>query len=149
MRYINYAIMLAKMARNTLRLKLFAAESAAKLKLERKQMDAIERLVRLEQKSIEILPVPTNDPFPHGNSYVYVIQNTETGRIKIGKGNPACRLNLFQTGNDCELQIVAYWHHTYALAVEKSLHTTLGRYRVRGEWFSADALPLVREMMGK
>ena len=81
--------------------------------------------------------------------YIYVIQNTQTRRVKVGKGEPEERLKAMQIGNDCELKVLAYWHSPDPYRVEKLLHTILDKYRVRGEWFMPAAFPIVVNFMDR
>lgn len=73
---------------------------------------------------------------------VYFISDGEF--VKIGKttGSPECRLASLQTGNPRELTIVgiAFLGTEKGTVLEYWLHGLLKKYRVRGEWFSLDAL---------
>lgn len=78
-------------------------------------------------------------------SYVYAIgaiRNDRIESVKIGvAGEPLKRLATLQTGNHYKLRILfafdterADWVYEF----EKSLHTTLARYKMTGEWFSCE-----------
>ena len=68
--------------------------------------------------------------------YVYAIRNKTTRRIKLGiSQNPERRLKELQTGNDCELELVAFRKAENRFKDEKALHRENALLRVRGEWF--------------
>lgn len=81
---------------------------------------------------------------------VYFIENVETGRIKIGftTGAVAARLNTLQTGSDCELRLIGVLVANESLGTtELQLHRRLSQWRHRGEWFTRDVLPVVRQLL--
>lgn len=69
---------------------------------------------------------------------IYFIQNKITRNIKIGRSNnPWARLCEMQTGNDCELVLLATagedeWE-------ERDLHSKFSEYHLRGEWYRQSA----------
>ena len=71
--------------------------------------------------------------------YLYFIQSSKTGEIKIGRSkHPQRRLKNLQTGNPHTLRIIASleglgWR-------EKELHEELKRWRKSGEWFSYECV---------
>lgn len=81
---------------------------------------------------------------------VYFIENTETGRIKVGftTGAVVTRLRALQTGSDCELRLLGV---LYALqengTTERQLHARFIKHRHRGEWFTPEILPMVRDLL--
>ena len=73
--------------------------------------------------------------------YIYAIKEVETGAVKIGIScDPLKRIKTLQTGNSSRLEIVAIRHAPNGLADERAAHERLKDFRVRGEWFSPDAL---------
>ena len=76
--------------------------------------------------------------------FVYAIREKETGNIKLGiSRDPQQRVKQLQTGNSSELELVAVRPAVNGYASEKELHSDAGAYRIRGEWFSEEALALV------
>jgi hypothetical protein len=81
---------------------------------------------------------------------VYFIENVETGRIKIGfTTRPVVsRVAALQTGSDCELRLLGAILASEALGTtELQLHRKLSQWRHRGEWFTRDVLPVVRQLL--
>jgi len=81
---------------------------------------------------------------------VYFIENTETGRIKVGftTSSVSLRLSQLQTGSDCELRLLGYVLADEDLGTtEWQLHLRFAKWRHRGEWFTAEILPLVRQVL--
>lgn len=79
--------------------------------------------------------------------YLYAIQCGD--RLKVGYSvSPKKRLNRMQTGNAEEMKIV--WRiyvaedPKEARRQEKKLHRFLKRYKIRGEWFDAECVDLVK-----
>lgn len=74
----------------------------------------------------------------HGNkSHVktYLIKDTETGLIKIGKAiDVNNRLQSLQCGSASKLKII----HVIDANIEQKLHYKFAHKRVRGEWFSVE-----------
>ena len=82
--------------------------------------------------ALEDFEIPDNLP----TMYVYAIRNNHTGRIKLGiSENPERRLKELQTGNDCELELLAYREAVNRFKDEKAIHDKHQHLRVRGEWF--------------
>jgi len=81
---------------------------------------------------------------------VYFIENVDTGRIKVGLTTSTVysRLVALQTGSDCELRIlgVLYSDREHG-TTEWQLHQRFGMHRHRGEWFTREILPMVRELL--
>lgn len=70
---------------------------------------------------------------------VYLICNPATGQYKIGVSKDVQkRLKQLQTGNGCELHIVASFESSYPYYVEKMLHRHFQKDRTEGEWFYLD-----------
>lgn len=83
---------------------------------------------------------------------IYFIENTETGRIKIGftDGPVAKRLRALQTGSDATLRLLGTVPAQEHLGTtEIQLHRRLRRFHYRGEWFDKGALTSVREILEK
>jgi len=81
--------------------------------------------------------------------YVYVIQATESGRIKIGiAGNPLRRLMDLQVGSPEILELLGA--APGGRREEIRLHVELHRDRMHGEWFAmSDHVALVvRHLLG-
>ena len=73
--------------------------------------------------------------------FVYAIREKGTGHIKLGiSRDPQQRLAQLQTGNSQELELVAYRQATNRFAEERAIHADAAAYRLRGEWFSSQAL---------
>lgn len=82
--------------------------------------------------AINDFEVPADCP----DLYVYAIRNVTTGNIKLGiSRDPQERLKQLQTGNDCELQLVAYRKAENRFEDEVSIHRHANPYHIRGEWF--------------
>ena len=82
--------------------------------------------------AINDFEVPADCP----DLYVYAIRNVTTGNIKLGiSRDPRERLKQLQTGNDCELQLVAYRKAENRFDDEVSIHRHASPYHIRGEWF--------------
>lgn len=71
------------------------------------------------------------------DGYVYFIENTESGNIKIGwaKSDPEKRRRTLQTGNDSELRLLGWIPGSKRH--EGGLHLEFAKYRIRrdAEWF--------------
>lgn len=81
-------------------------------------------------------------------SFLYIIASNTNGPVKLGySDNPERRLKQLQTGNPENLKIF----HCEEIEVdnirkaEKSLHTTLGYKRLKGEWFSLNVSDAISE----
>lgn len=78
--------------------------------------------------------------------YVYAIQNTTTGNIKLGiSRNPEQRLKQLQTGNDCTLKLVAYKKAKNKFKDETTLHYNYSSAHVRGEWFNNSSINAITQ----
>jgi hypothetical protein len=72
--------------------------------------------------------------------YVYAIQETDTGNIKLGiSKNPQKRLKVLQIGNSSKLRLVAYKKAENRFKDEAYLHSLAAPLNLHGEWFNADA----------
>jgi len=73
---------------------------------------------------------------------IYFLRNKETERIKIGyvRGRDRVELRLceFQTGNDCEIEILGTMEGS--TLDERNLHGQFEFAHVRGEWYSPHPL---------
>jgi hypothetical protein len=81
---------------------------------------------------------------------VYFVENTETGRIKVGftTGLVVRRLRALQTGSDSELRLLGVVPADPDTGTaEAQLHRKFSRWRYRGEWFTRDILPLVKAIL--
>lgn len=77
-------------------------------------------------------PRVTNPP-PPKPVYVYAMQNSRNGYIKIGRSvNPACREKTLQ-GEDPDIKLIA--KRKCNKEMEVALHRRFKDFRVRGEWF--------------
>ena len=84
-------------------------------------------------------------PPEFGSTYVYAIQEAETGRIKLGiSSDPVARLAQLQTGNSQRLRLVAYRKANNGFNDERTLHRAAGSHHVRGEWFDGKALGVMQ-----
>lgn len=81
---------------------------------------------------------------------VYFVENTETGRIKVGftTGSVTNRLRALQTGSDCALRLLGV---IAALqengTTERQLHLSFSKHRHRGEWFTSEIFPEVIRLL--
>jgi hypothetical protein len=72
-------------------------------------------------------------PVEKGKEYVYLMVNSDTGLIKIGKSiNPAYRERTLHS-QEPAVHLIAMW--CCGKQVEKELHKMFIHKRVRGEWF--------------
>lgn len=80
--------------------------------------------------------------------YVYIIENCDTSRIKIGVGqDPENRIKQLQTGSDSELSLVYRSNLcSNAFEVEKFMHDNFNDYHIRGEWFEVDKTLVINEL---
>lgn len=72
---------------------------------------------------------------------LYLIEESDGDCVKIGiSDNPKARLSELQTGNPNNLLLRQTWEikHDKPMFVEKQVHGTLKKFRVRGEWFTKD-----------
>lgn len=89
--------------------------------------------------ALEDFEIPENLP----TMYVYAIRNKHTGRIKLGiSENPERRLKELQTGNDCELELLAYREAANRFKDEKAIHDKHQHLKIRGEWFEGDGIAI-------
>jgi hypothetical protein len=88
--------------------------------------------------ALENFEVPDDLP---SDLFVYAIQNTETGSVKLGiSRNPEQRLKQLQTGNDCKLELIQFRRAKNGFADEVAMHFANKQRHIRGEWFSSEAL---------
>ncbi len=67
---------------------------------------------------------------------IYVIEEVETGRIKIGRSkNPRSRLKQLQTGNSNTLRLAMERERIHSSKFEGWLHREFFANRTGGEWF--------------
>ncbi|MBW1603574.1 GIY-YIG nuclease family protein [Streptomyces sp. JJ66] len=72
-------------------------------------------------------------------SWVYAIQQTLSGRVKIGHSqDPARRLKVLSTSSPEPLRLV--WQTEGGVALEEYLHTVFADRRLNGEWFDFTGL---------
>lgn len=86
----------------------------------------------------------TGDSAETGSTRLYVIEEIETGRVKVGISNtPFARFKTLQTGNPSRLKL---WGHIKGgRDLEAKIHSFLGQYRGLGEWFAPH--PFVHEYL--
>jgi hypothetical protein len=69
-------------------------------------------------------------------SFIYLIQNLETSRYKIGiSKNPTKRIKTLQTGSGEELKLINTYETPNARKIESILHNIYESKRTIGEWF--------------
>ena len=79
---------------------------------------------------------------------LYIIRMGGAGPIKIGIAtDPYSRMNELQTGNPQELQLIKVYD--YCAMFEDKIHKELENYRMQGEWFANQALPVAVNIMNK
>lgn len=73
-------------------------------------------------------------------SFVYLICNPATEQYKIGvtRKDINTRIKQLQTGNGCDLHLVAFHKSEAPFYIEKMLHKEFHRYNVKNEWFEID-----------
>lgn len=74
---------------------------------------------------------------------VYVVRNSLTGNVKIGKGNGIRRHEQLQSCTDVDLTLCRVWRDSDPFLTETRWKTLLEGLRVRGEWYQADAMHVV------
>jgi hypothetical protein len=85
----------------------------------------------------ELKKEPYQEEIDKNPQYVYVINNLDNGKIKIGMSiNPKSRVRGIITGQSIEKYDYKIFEPVRdALAVEKKAHKFLDKYRSIGEWF--------------
>ena len=86
----------------------------------------------------------------HTRTKVYFIENTETGRIKVGftTGSVNARVEALQIGSDCLLRLLGSVVADQDVGTtELQIHRLFSQWHHRGEWFTAAILPQVREIL--
>jgi len=72
------------------------------------------------------------------NTYVYMVEDSSTGDVKIGYGkNPEDRLLALQAGNPRPLNLVA--KRWASVKDEELLHVLCSRFNIHREWFTEEA----------
>lgn len=87
---------------------------------------------------------------PSTRTKVYFIENVETGRIKVGFTTTTVwsRLQKFQTATDCELRLIGVlFADSDRGTTEYQLHRRFHEHHHRGEWYTREILPMVRELL--
>ena len=87
---------------------------------------------------------------PSTRTKVYFIENIETGRIKVGFTTTTVysRLMALQTGSDCELRLLGVLYADPERGTtEYLLHSRFRPHHHRGEWFTREILPAIRELL--
>lgn len=106
---------------------------------------------RLQKRALEIIQLSgkiitqkqKDDARVKVRYYLYAISDGESVKVGFSK-NPDTRLKTMQTGHPKRLQVA--WrtycadHKKEAIFQEKKLHRFLGKYLIRGEWFSAKCI---------
>lgn len=70
-------------------------------------------------------------------SFVYLIQNLETSKYKIGiSKNPKKRIKQLQTGSGEDLKLIHKYKSKFPRKVETALHNRYSPDKARGEWFN-------------
>jgi hypothetical protein len=92
------------------------------------------KLEDIQKQNLEYLNKKQGD-------YLYFIQSSKTGMIKIGRSkHPQKRLKQLQTGNSNKLRLIASFE---GLGWREShIHEDLKKWRIRsnGEWFHHDCV---------
>lgn len=89
----------------------------------------------VRSQAMQALEIPSYLP----DMYVYAIQNTMTGNVKLGiSQHPEERLRQLQVGCDGELVLLGYKHAANRFSDESALHKLNSDKHMRGEWFSHD-----------
>jgi hypothetical protein len=73
-------------------------------------------------------------------AYVYVIVDAASKCVKVGiSSTPWGRIQTLQSGNPAPLHLWAFfgpWFRDTALSIESSLHKSMSKKHLRGEWYS-------------
>ena len=78
---------------------------------------------------------------------LYLIQSGMGGPFKIGiSQNISARLQQLQCGSPFPLHVIHQVNGIDA-KLERQLHNKLSQYRLHGEWFDEQALPIVKEII--
>jgi hypothetical protein len=92
-------------------------------------------------RALQDFDIPSDFP----DMYVYAIREKDTGNIKLGiSRDPRRRLIQLQTGNSSELELVVCRKAENRFADERDVHARADAYRLRGEWFNANALEVMQ-----
>jgi len=95
--------------------------------------------------ALEAFDIPDDLP---PDMFVYAIRERETGRIKLGiSRDPSSRVAQLQTGNSSKLELVAVRPAVNRFADERVIHADAASYRLRGEWFTASALEVLKDRL--
>jgi hypothetical protein len=81
---------------------------------------------------------------------VYFIQNIETRRIKVGftTSSVNARVAQLQTGSDSELRLLGVVTADASRGTtEGQLHLAFAEWQYRGEWFTEEVFPRVRQIL--
>jgi len=74
-------------------------------------------------------------------TFIYAVHNANKNEVKIGYAtDPIKRLMCLQTGTTDKLEILFTFKG--GLSLETELHSKLEKYRISGEWFSANSIVL-------
>ena len=69
-------------------------------------------------------------------SFIYLIQNLETSRYKIGiSKHPQKRIKQLQTGSGEELKLIHTYESDNVRKIETALHNRYSAQNTHGEWF--------------
>lgn len=100
------------------------------LQKERQELKDTRAQLKRDRMDFEQSKKPTN-------GFVYFIQDTVTGHIKIGKSkNPKARLSQLQTSTVNELKLLHIIECEDMDEIETALHKRFEDKHIRGEWFS-------------
>ena len=83
------------------------------------------------------------EPLEKGQYYIYVLENTPQGTIKIGRSsNIKVRCNSLSgsNGGGNKLKKIAVSKPTYLYSLEKTLHDIYDFARIEGEWFDGNKI---------
>lgn len=88
-----------------------------------------------------------------GKGFIYLIENSVDGAIKIGftKSKVEKRLKQLLTGSSGELNLIKTFPTEYGIKTEKHLHRVYLSKKIRREWFSLDIddIQLIEELIKK
>jgi Meiotically up-regulated gene 113 len=118
------------------------------LKIEQEKMRQRQILAQSTVKAIELPEIVLKKEKGrrrHGVRYwTYLIRGELTGLIKIGRShNIIKRFRSLKTSSPDVLSLVGVIVGDY----ERTLHLRFQKYRVRGEWFNPEVLPLISSQL--
>ena len=102
-----------------------------------------DKVIQNSSQAMEVISALNNFEIPDSipDMYVYYIQNTKSGCVKIGiSKNPEARLKQLQVACDGELRLLGYKLAENRFSDESLEHKNNQEHHIRGEWFNSSAI---------